>query len=287
MHQRLEKASPYSIDLEQTIHSGQVFLWQRYASTWYGVNGSDVLAVDSNSPELVRTFSGSEYDLFRNGDNFERVRKEISKDKIVRDAVRRFAGLRLMRQDPFQCYVSFIVSSNSNIQNIRLTLQRISRKFGRKATFEKKEFHLFPEPEKLALASNSELLSCGLGYRAKFVRSASLAVKESRIDFEELKKADYDSAKSALLQIDGIGDKVADCILLFSLEKLEAFPLDRWILRGLQQYYGQRFLLEGKTLTGKKYRQLHHHLVDYFGKYAGYCQQYLFKLIRESNNKKW
>lgn len=287
MHQRLEKASPSKIDLGQTINSGQLFLWQRFANTWYGVNGGDVLAVDEDKPEQVRTFSGSEYDLFRKGDNFDSIRKEISKDKIVRDAVRRFAGLRLVRQDPFQCYISFIVSANSNIQNIRLTLQRISKKFGKKASFEKKEFYLFPEPKKLALASNSELLCCGLGYRAKFVKSASLAVKENRIDFEDLKKADYDSAKSALLQIDGIGNKVADCILLFSLEKLEAFPLDRWILRSLQQYYGQRFLFDGKTLTDKKYQQLHYGLVNYFGRYAGYCQQYLFKLIRESNNKKW
>ncbi|MEM4378816.1 MAG: DNA glycosylase [Candidatus Nitrosotenuis sp.] len=283
----MEKASPSKIDLGQTINSGQVFLWQRFENTWYGVNGGDVFAVDDNDPEIVRTFSGAGYDLFRIGDNFDRIRKEISRDKTVREAARRFAGLRLMRQDPFQCYISFIVSANSNIQNIRLTLQRISKKFGKKVSFEKKGFYLFPEPKKLAVASDSELLSCGLGYRAKFVKSASLAVKENQIDFEELKKADYDSAKSALLQIDGIGNKVADCILLFSLEKLEAFPLDRWILRSLQQYYGQRFVFEGKTLTDKKYKQLHCDLVNYFGRYAGYCQQYLFKLIRESNNKKW
>ncbi|MFN3654675.1 MAG: DNA-3-methyladenine glycosylase family protein [Candidatus Nitrosotenuis sp.] len=283
----MEKASPSKIDLEQTINSGQVFLWQRFANTWYGVNGDDIFAVDADSPEQVRTFSGSEYDLFRNGDNFVRIRKEISEDKTVRDAIHRFPGLRLMRQDPFQCYISFIVSANSNIQNIRLALQRISKKFGKKALFEKKGFYLFPEPKKLAHAPDSELLSCGLGYRAKFVKSASLAVLENRIDFEDLKKANYDSAKSALLQINGIGNKVADCILLFSLEKLEAFPLDRWILRSLQQYYGQKFFFEGKTLTDKKYQQLHNSLVNYFGRYAGYCQQYLFKLIRESNNKKW
>jgi N-glycosylase/DNA lyase len=287
MHQRLEKASSSKIDLEQTINSGQVFLWQRLQDTWYGVNGSDVLAVDVAKPGQARTFSGNWYDLFRNGDDFDKIRKEISKDKTVRDAVSRFPGLRLMRQDPFQCCISFIVSANSNIQNIRLTLQKISKKFGKRVVFEKKEFYLFPDPKRLAAASNAELLSCGLGYRAKFVKSAALAVKENRIDFDLLKKADYDSAKSALLQIDGIGNKVADCILLFSLEKLDAFPLDRWIIRSLQQYYVKRFLFGGKTLTDKKYQQLHQGLVNYFGPYAGYCQQYLFKLIRESNNRKW
>ncbi|MEM2786385.1 MAG: DNA repair protein, partial [Candidatus Nitrosotenuis sp.] len=211
----------------------------------------------------------------------------ISKDRVIRKAVHRFPGLRLMRQDPFQCCVSFIVSSNSSIQNIRLTLQRLTKRFGDKISFEKNEFYLFPEPERLANATISELLECGLGFRAKFVRSASLAVKEGRIDFESLKKAEYDYAKSVLLEIDGIGNKVADCILLFSLEKLEAFPLDRWIVRSLQQYYSHRFSFDGKTLTDKKYRMLHKELVEYFGPCAGYCQQFLFKLIRESNNKKW
>ncbi|MEW6044718.1 MAG: DNA glycosylase [Thermoproteota archaeon] len=283
----MEKVSPSKIDLEQTINSGQVFLWQRLQNTWYGVNGSDILAVDIDSPEQIRTFSGNKYDLFRNGDDFSRIRKEISKDKTVRDAMGRFSGLRLMRQDPFQCCISFIVSANSNIQNIRLGLQRISKKFGKKITFEKNEFYLFPEPKRIAAASNEELVSCGLGYRAKFVKSAALAVRENRIDFDLLKKTDYDSAKSALLQVDGIGNKVADCILLFSLEKLDAFPLDRWIVRSLQQYYAQRFSFEGKTLTDKKYQRLHEELVNYFGPHAGYCQQYLFKLIRDSNNKKW
>lgn len=285
MRQRLEKVSPSKVDLEQTINSGQVFLWQRYQNTWYGVNGTDVLAVDDSGQ--IRSFSGNSYDLFRQDDDYEKIKKEISKDKTVKKAVDRFSGLRLMRQDPFQCYISFIVSSNSNIQNIRLTLQRLSKRFGSKVTFDSKEFYLFPEPKKLAAASNGELLSCGLGYRAKFVKTASVAVKEGRINFDILKKASYDDARDVLLQIDGIGNKVADCILLFSLEKLEAFPLDRWIVRSLQQYYPARFSFEGKTLTDKKYQLLHKRLVEYFGPYAGYCQQFLFKLIRDSNNKKW
>lgn len=275
------------INIEHTINSGQVFLWQKQGRSWYGINGDDVLAVDEQNPSEVRSYQRYDYDLFRQEDDTRRIIRRISKDPIVADAVKRFSGLRLLRQDPFQCYISFIVSSNSSIANIRLALQRLSKKFGTKVVFDGKEFFVFPQPSKLAAAEKSELLSCGLGYRAEFVRGAAAAVKEGQIDFDYLKKADYDSARSALLCVDGIGNKVADCILLFSLEKLESFPLDRWIIRSLQNYYPKKFLLEGKTLTSKKYQTLHDQIVEHFGPYAGYCQQFLFKMIRESNNRTW
>jgi N-glycosylase/DNA lyase len=275
------------INLEHTINSGQVFLWERHGTKWYGVNGSDVLAVDESEPSRVLSHSGIHYDLFRQGDDFDGIIRKISKDDTIRKAATKFSGLRLLRQDPFQCYVSFIVSSNSSIQNIRLTLQRISKKFGKKITFEGKVFYLFPEPKKLAAASSADLISCGLGYRVKFVKNAAIAVKEGLIDFDSLKKSSYYDTGESLLGVDGIGNKVADCIMLFSLEKKEAFPLDRWIIRGLQEYYPERFSFGGKTLTDRKYQTLHDELVDYFGPNAGYCQQFLFKMIRDSNKKKW
>ncbi|MFY9300760.1 MAG: DNA repair protein [Candidatus Nitrosotenuis sp.] len=273
------------INLEHTINSGQVFLWQRHGNKWYGINGSDVLAVDESGG--ISTHSGRDWDLFRQGDDYDKIMRDISKDKTIRNAARRYAGLRLMRQDPFQCYITFIVSSNSSIRNIRLTLHRLSKKFGKKVRFEQNEFYLFPEPGRLAGASRAELLSCGLGYRAEFVKGAANAVKEKTIGFGALKKADYRTARESLLGVHGIGNKVADCILLFSLEKLESFPLDRWIVRSLQKYYPSKFSFEGKTLTDKKYQTLHDQLVDYFGPYAGYCQQFLFKMVRDSNDKTW
>lgn len=281
------QSSIEKINVEHTINSGQVFLWQKFGKRWYGINGDDVLAVDEDNPLQVASYRKNEYDLFRQEDNMGKVIRTISKDSIIREAVRRFAGLRLLRQDPFQCYISFIVSSNSSIQNIRLTLQRLSKKFGKKVIFEGKEFFLFPRMEELASATKTELLSCGLGYRAKFVKKAALAIMQNQIDFDFLKKTNYHAAKTSLLAVDGIGNKVADCILLFSLEKLDAFPLDRWTIRSIQNYYPGKFSFEGKTLTDKKYQTLHEQLVEYFGPYAGYCQQFLFKLIRESNQKKW
>ncbi len=275
------------INVDHSINSGQVFLWEKFGTKWYGVNGVDILLVDESNPKKVQSYQKSDYGLFRDDDDFDSIIKTISKDKIIKKAVKEFPGLRLLRQDPFQCYISFIVSANSNIQNIRLTLRKLVKKFGDKVTFDKKEFYLFPEPKKIANATKAELISCGLGYRAPFVKDAATQVIDGKIDFNHLKKSDYHDAKESLLQVYGIGNKVADCILLFSLEKLEAFPLDRWIIRSLQEYYPQRFSFEGKTITDKKYRLLHEQIVQYFGPYAGYCQQFLFKMIRESNQKNW
>ncbi len=259
-------------------------MWKKIGDIWYGVDGQNVF---SASQSKISSLKKDDLDFFRKSDNLGKIFKDMSKDKTIKDAVKKFSGLRLLRQDPFQCYISFIVSSNSSIQNIRSSLYHICEKFGKKTTFQGVKFHLFPDPKRLAKASNEELSSCGLGYRVPFVKKAAMSVTENSIDFDFLKKADYQTAKEALLGIFGIGNKVADCILLFSLDKLESFPLDRWIIRSLQNYYPEKFSFGGKTLTDKKYQTLHDELVQYFGKYAGYSQQFLFKMIRDENQKKW
>lgn len=280
-----ETPSRFSVlNLEHTINSGQVFLWKKLGNFWYGIDGQDIIRV-GDAGQTVKSYSGSKVDYFRESDNPGRVLEQISEDQTIRDAVKKFPGLRLIRQDPFQCYISFIVSANSNIQNIRSSLYRLAERFGKKAEYDGIGFSLFPDPSSLAKATVSQLESCGLGYRAGYVRAASRAVQEGTVDFDHLREADYDYAKSILCGVDGIGNKVADCIMLFSLEKTESFPLDRWMVRVLQQYYPGRFSSEGRTLTDKRYRTLHAELESYFGKYAGYCQQLLFKMIRETNRK--
>ena len=153
--------------------------------------------------------------------------------------------------------------------------------------FQNKEFFLFPEPEKLAHASIDEIRECGVGYRARFIKDASTMVLLKKIDFEYLKKCKYQVAKEKICSVPGVGDKVADCILLFSLNKLEAFPLDRWIIRILEKYYSDKFQIDTKTITEKQYSILHEKIVNHFGPFAGYAQQFLFKMERENYQKKW
>ena len=273
----------FEINIDDTINSGQVFLWKKIDSKWYGVNGKKILILK----EKLDVKSKDIHNFFRFDDDFQGIKKQLSKDKIMKKAINNFPGMRILRQDPFQCYISFIVSSNSNIPNIQTRLQKLSQKFGEKRIVEKNEFFLFPEPEKLANASINEIAKCGLGYRTKYVKKAAIAINKGMIDFSSLKKQDYQEARDRLCQVFGIGKKVADCILLFSLDKLEAVPLDRWVLRILQKYYSKEFQISTKTITEKTYDELHNKIVDHFGKYAGYGQQFLFKNERDSFDKKW
>lgn len=275
------------IDLDNTINSGQVFLWDKIDGIWYGVNGKEIFKISQNPFKIISSQKKST-DLFRDSDDMKKILADISKDDLVRSATLQFPGLRLMRQDPFQCYISFICSSNASIPNIKQMLKKICKKFGKKISFCGKEFFTFPEPEKLANASLRDLSTCGLGFRAKYVKNASRIVTSGKINFDTLKKSDYKTAKEKIVEVYGIGDKIADCILLFSLEKIEAFPIDRWTLRILQNYYSDKFQkIIGKSLTKKKYMNIHEKIVEYFGPYAGYSQQFLFKMERELNNGKW
>ena len=275
----------FTIDVENSINSGQVFLWKKNETNWYGVNGQDILQVDKNGK--INSYQNLKADFFRESDDIEKIIKSISKDKTVKMAVKKYQGLRILRQDPFQCLISFIVSSNSNIPKIKYCLENISKKFGKKTKFQNQEFFLFPKPEKLAKASISEITDCGVGYRAKFIKEAAKMMVSKKIDFEYLKKCNYQEAKESICQIPGVGNKVADCIMLFSLDKLEAVPLDRWIIRILEKYYLKKFEIATKTVTEKQYNILHEKIVNHFGPYAGYAQQFLFKMERENYQKKW
>ena len=274
-----------SIDVENSINSGQVFLWKKNREYWYGINGQDVLQIDENGK--IKSLKNFKTDFFRNNDNFDEILRSISKDKIVKNAIKKYPRLRIIRQDPFQCLISFIVSSNSNIQKIKSNLENISEKFGEKTKYKNQEFFLFPNDETLSKASINEIKNCGVGYRAKFIKEAAKIISSEKITFEDLKTSSYSDAKKKICTIPGIGNKVADCILLFSLDKLEAFPLDRWMIRILEKYYLKKFQLNTKTITEKQHDILHEKILDYFGPYAGYAQQFLFKMERENYQKKW
>jgi N-glycosylase/DNA lyase len=276
-----------AIDIETTINSGQVFLWNKIDHQWIGIDGQDLLILNQSTSSL-RSSSNSINNFFRQDDNLEKILENISKDKIVGRAVKKSPGLRLIRQDPFQCYISFICSSNSSIQNIKSMLENLCVKFGTRKEFNGYKLFAFPKVEVLANAPMKDLINCKLGFRAKYVKEAAQAVHSGEIDFSWLKKTDYLTALETLKKIKGIGNKVADCILLFSLDKMESFPIDRWIQRILLKYYKKNFYdLTEKPLTAKKYEKLHEEIVEYFGPYTGYSQQFLFKMERDLGKKSW
>ena len=275
----------FLIDIDNSINSGQVFLWGKNEMDWYGINGQDILKINKNG--VIKSIRNSKTNFFRKDDDIEEIIKSISKDKIVKKAVKEYEGLRIFKQDPFQCMISFIISSNSNIQKIKSSLEKITKKFGTKVKIGDKEFITFPKPENIANASINEIKACGVGYRAPFIKEAAKMVVLQKINFKYLEKCDYHEAKKKMCLVPGIGNKVADCIMLFSLNKLEAFPLDTWMIKILEKYYSKEFKIETKTITQKQYELLHEKIVNHFGPYCGYAQQFLFKMERENYNKKW
>lgn len=277
----------FTINIETTINSGQVFLWNKINDQWIGVNGQDIIILNQ-TPFSAKSSLNKIDDFFRKDDNLRKIVLDISKDKTVARAIKQSSGLRLLRQDPFQCYVSFICSSNSSIQNIKSMLENLCKKFGPRREFNGYAINTFPKAETLAKASIKDLTDCKLGFRARYVKEASQAVDSGKIDFAWLKKADYHTTVENLKNISGIGNKVADCIALFSLDKTEAFPIDTWTQRILLKYYKKFFNnISEKPVTEKKYEKLHGEIVEHFGPYAGYAQQFLFKMERDLNEKKW
>lgn len=295
----------------KSINSGQVFLWQKNNGSWYGINGQELLKFTLIEQPLINKCNDEsdkkeveiEYQsypcmnnwekiFFRLDDDDKTLQNTLSKDKIILDIYQKYEGLRVIRQNPFQCIISFICASNTNIKRIRGMLKNLSKKFGEKIIYDGLEFDLFPKPKKLSTASINELESCGLGYRAKFVKSVAKDIESERLNFEDMKKKSYEIGKSELIRLNGIGNKTADCILLFSFEKLNAFPIDVWIYRSLVENYSWFFdkkenLYSIGKPTNSQYNIISSKVRNYFGEYSGYVQQYLYFHIRETAKKKW
>ncbi|MEM3084352.1 MAG: DNA glycosylase, partial [Nitrososphaerales archaeon] len=268
------------LNLDLTISSGQVFLWNKLNECWYGIEMDKVIKVSMNNNEVEYSSYPDFVDcrkIFRLDDDLVHIRKELSKDAVIRNTLSSMHGLRLMRQNPYQCLISFICATNTSVSMIRHMLGKMSLKFGEKLVCDEMTFHTFPEPEQLASAGINELCDCSVGYRARFIKRAAKAALDREIDFDYLKHTSYENAKTELMQLLGVGPKVADCILLFSLEKLESFPIDVWIARIVKRYYQHICGNEpSERLTPKMYRIVSSKMREYFGKHAGYAQQYLY-----------
>jgi N-glycosylase/DNA lyase len=308
---RTEDASCYlkslnSLNPEITVNSGQMFLWENYKNSWYGVYKSHILKFSLDHKNSGKgTYDHLYFDslpeldnwqqlVFRLDDDINYISSCLTNDNMISQLFKKYSGLWLMRQDPFQCMISFACSSNTNIPMIRRMLKNLCRKFGIKREIDEKKFFTFPTTKSLAKASINELCSCGIGYRAKTIKSLTEKIIIGTLNIEELSRCKYDEAKEKLLGIYGIGNKLADCILLFSLEKTEAFPIDVWIARSIHSYYRallnqESFNLDFKStkLIPNKYNLLSKIMRQHFGKYAGYAQQYLYYHMRCSANKKW
>ena len=280
------------VDLEASLLGGQAHRWKRASDPellegeWYsGVLRGNFVLIRQYGRSIEFQSSASKPDAILPGirdhlrldDDLEAIQAEIAGDPNVAAQVERYPGLRVLRQDPWECLIAYICSANSNIETIHRNMERLSDEFGEPLTLPNPDGkdtgsitrNTFPKPVDLAEAGEAELRRLKLGFRAPYVHQAAIAVAEKRLVLDYLVAAPYLEAKAELMALKGIGDKIADCIALMSLEKTEAFPIDVWVRRALADWYfpGQ------KTPTN---RILLEWAQGYFGRYAGYANQYLF-----------
>lgn len=289
------------INVHSTINSGQYFLWEKRNNSWYGIYQDSILKVTlpKNNYNLIYEYDSfpriedwQQY-VFRLDDKYDEIIDEISKkDIIIENITREYFGLRIMRQKPIQCIISFLCSSNNNIPRIRLILRNLSKKFGKKIEWSDNTFYTFPTLKTLSTISQSELLHCGFGYRAEYVRKTVKSIVDQEIDMKFIRDSDYTKSKLEILKLAGVGEKIADCILLFAFDKMEAFPIDTWIIKHFQRKLDHMIIsdLEFKIndkVTPSQYRFVSNKIREHYGKYSGYAQQFLYYSIREENGRSW
>ena len=265
------------VDLDQTLDGGQAFMWRKQASGRYrGVLqakvvdfidcGGDVEVwgnghlIDANLLAHARSYFDSSLDV-------DILRIRLGGEPGFGTELEEGPVLRVLRQEPWECLVAFICSQNSNIPRIKTMIASVGS-FGTAIGTHPWEFVL-PSPEEVADVGESRLREVGLGYRAKHLSQTAGVVASGAVDLHALRSANYEDAKDALISLPGVGPKVADCVLAYSLDKREAFPVDVHVRRAVERLYGLR--------EGMKYEDIGEWARDRFGEWAAIAQLYLFR----------
>lgn len=269
-------------DLVSSLYSGQAFRWRRQGEWSVGVVFGNIVKVRQVSegieftcgPGDEKTMAPLLRDYLGMNTNLDLIYRAISVDDRIRGAISTYRGMRILRQDPWECLIGFIISSYSNIARISRHVEDLAMSFGRPLSYKGEARSTFPAPGELSEAGEGRLRAMGLGYRAPYVARTAGIVAEGGIDLYALREVPYQEALDSLLALPGVGDKVANCVLLCSLDKPDAFPVDVWVQRALREWY-----LDG---SGKKLppRAMRLWAMEHFGPYAGYANHYLFHTRR-------
>jgi N-glycosylase/DNA lyase len=299
-------------DLAATLDSGQAFRWHLCNDSWVGVIGQrwvrltqmrDGIRAETAGPvadwRWLRDYLQTETDLAA-------VLKTFPDDAPMRDAVAACRGLRVLRQDPWECLASFILSSTKQIVQIRQIVALLCERFGEPVSLsspkggegrgEEADYFetqipspqpsprlggareenglcfAFPTPQRIANATEADLRSCKMGFRAPHLLAAARQIANGRFDLERLRHLPLAEAREELMKLRGVGHKIADCVLLFAYGFDGAFPVDVWVERALRELYFPRRRVSDKRLR--------HFAATHFGPHAGYAQQYLFHYMR-------
>lgn len=276
-----------SFELEDIFECGQCFRWNKQQDGSYtGVFNKNVLNVKKEATKI--TFSGlckediantciEYFDLNR---DYTKIKEELSKiDEHLKKSVQYGSGIRILKQDLWEMIISFIISANNNIPRIKKIIENLSKTYGDEIVWNNQKYYTFPTIKQLSKATVEDLRKLGLGFRDKRIYETTKMFLEGQIKLEELEKEeDIDKLREKLLTLPGVGPKVADCIMLFGMQKYEVFPIDVWIRRVMNDLYIKN---EDETKVSKS--EIEQLARKKYGNLAGIAQQYLFFAARENS----
>lgn len=267
--------------LSQILECGQCFHFDKLDEEVYEVVAFGRAVKMGQTDKVLRIYGSSMEDyegiwkLYLDMDNDYGLIKQsvIKADGALKTAVDEKSGIRILNQDFFETLISFIVSQNKSIPQIKQCVKNISHRFGDEVIgYNGEAFYVFPDVQRLHDATEEELRECKVGFRAPYIKNATEAVYSGAVTKEKLDELDIAQARELLMTIKGVGEKVANCVLLFGLGRREAFPVDVWMKRIMEQMY-----FDGKDT---KKQDIEAFAVNKFGDLGGYAQQYLFDYAR-------
>lgn len=290
-----------NFDIKQILECGQCFRWDKISDTNYIIvaygrvievlqEGDKATIYNSNEEDFNNIWINY-FDLER---DYDEIKTELAKDEILRKSVDFGYGIRILNQDPFEMLISFIISARNSIPSIKKTVKKICEAWGERIEYKGVEYYTFPTPKAIKEATLEDIQGTGASFRSKYIVDTikkvneAIEVKEDMennpdkyserpeildFDLEYIKSLNDDECHVALQKFMGVGAKVADCIMLFSMSKHSAFPVDVWVKRAMIYFYVAPDVSLNKMRVFAR---------DKFGAYSGMAQQYLFYYAREN-----
>ena len=267
-------------DLGATLSSGQAFRWQWRDQSWTGVIGTHWVRLRSDAFSITAETAGPVSDwnwlasYLQIDLDLRQIIRSFPDDEPMRTAVAACHGLRLLRQDPWECLASFILSSTKQILQIRQIISALCERYGEPLAVgpSAAPAQAFPSPARLARLTEGELRACKMGFRAPYLLATAGKIAGGQFELASLERLPVEIAREELMKLPGVGRKIADCVLLFAYGFQSAFPVDVWVMKALRQLYFPRRRVS--------VQRLHRFAASHFGPSAGYAQQYLFHYTR-------
>lgn len=275
-----KKLNYAKINFDVTLLGGQSFCWDKSGNNYVGFDTEKIIFFNSETNDFSGYDSkGKPIENIKNiFETYLNFRQDFSinifknPDIHIKTSFEHFGEIKILNQNFYEALVQFIISQNCNIKSIRYRVRMLAQKFGKKIKIKDQLYYLFPTLEELSSADLPALTSCSLGYRSKFLFDSLRKLNNERDLLNTIALMEIDSARKKLLEFNGIGEKVADCILLYGLGRYEIFPIDLWAKRILTITY--------KLSEKMSYLEMRNWIKDYFGESAGIAGQYLFEYAR-------